>query len=342
MNIIVTACHVPFIFGGATHHVQGTVDGLRALGHQVELMRFPFQFSPEKAIHDVMHFAEHLDLTRPNGQQVNRVISLQFPGYGVIHPHHTVWLMHQHRAAYELFDASTATPEQSRLREAITAFDKRVLQRVHHRFANSPRVADRLAQFNQLEAEPLLHPPAQAEFFRCATAQPYIFYPSRLETLKRQELLIRAAARLRSNTSIVIAGTGGQEPMYRQLIGELGLENRVKLLGHITDAEKIAFYAHSLGVFFGPYDEDYGYITLEAMLSSKPVITCSDSGGPLQFVVHQDTGYVLEPNAQAIANAIDALAEKPEKAAQMGRSGRARYQDMHISWPHTIERLLAA
>ena len=44
-------------------------------------------------------------------------------------------------------------------------------------------------------------------------------------------------------------------------------------------------YAHSLGVIFPAVDEDYGYVTLEAMLSSKPVITCADSGGPLEFVV---------------------------------------------------------
>ena len=40
----------------------------------------------------------------------------------------------------------------------------------------------------------------------------------------------------------------------------------------------------ALGVIFPPLDEDYGYVTLEAMLAAKPVITCTDSGGPLEFV----------------------------------------------------------
>ena len=60
MNIIVTACHVPFIGGGATHHIQGLLGALRAQGHHVELLRLPFQFSPEASIHRVMEFAEHL------------------------------------------------------------------------------------------------------------------------------------------------------------------------------------------------------------------------------------------------------------------------------------------
>lgn len=342
MNIIVTACHVPFIFGGATHHVQGTVDSLRAMGHEVELLRLPFQFAPEKAIHHVMQFAEELDLSMPNGQRVDRVISLQFPGYGIQHPHHIVWLMHQHRAVYELFDAEHATAAQLSLRDAVTAFDSRALGKVRHRFANSPRVAERLAQFNQLSSEPLLHPPALAPFFRCAPAQPYIFYPSRLESLKRQELLIRAAALVRSDVGILIAGTGGQEPAYRQLIAELKLEHKVRLLGHVSDAEKIAFYANCLGVFFGPHDEDYGYITLEAMLSAKPVITCMDSGGPLEFVMNQHTGHVVDPTAQSVAVAIDALAEDHAKAAEMGQAGLRHYQSKNIGWTHTIERLLAA
>lgn len=341
MNIIVTACQVPFIFGGATHQVNGLVKALQAAGHNVELLRFPFQFSPEAAIHALMKHCEGLDLSRPNGQTVDRVISLQFPGYGVQHPKHVVWVMHQHRAVYELFDPATATPEHVTLRAAVTEYDQRVLSRASHRFAESPRVAERLMQYNGLASEPLAHPPAFADRFCCAPAQPYIFYPSRLETLKRQDLLIEAARQLRSPVSILIAGTGGQHHALAQKIAHHGLEHRVRLLGHLTEAEKFAFYAHALAVFFGPYDEDYGYITLEAMLSSKPVLTCTDSGGPLAFVVDGETGFVLPPQPDAIAAAIDQLHAQPERAAQMGRAGRDHYLGMDINWTRTVERLLA-
>src|SRR5690242_21322023 len=46
-------------------------------------------------------------------------------------------------------------------------------------------------------------------------------------------------------------------------------------------------------------------ISLEAMLSSKALITCSDSGGPLEFVRDGVTGYVADPTAQAMAAAMD-------------------------------------
>lgn len=340
MNIIVTACQVPFISGGATYHVEGLVSALQQAGHNVELLRFPFQFQPEDSIERLMQHCESLDLSCPNGQRVDRVISLQFPGYGVQHPHHTVWIMHQHRLVYELFDAASATPAQQRLREQVIAYDSRVLGQARKLFANSARVAERLQQYNGLQAEPLSHPPAFAERFRCAGALPYIFYPSRLESLKRQDLLIEAARHLRSPVGILIAGSGGQQERYQRMIAEYGLEQRVRLLGQISEQEKIAFYANALGVFFGPHDEDYGYITLEAMLSAKPVLTCQDSGGPLAFVLEGETGHILPPEPQAIAAAIDRLHASPERAARMGRAGRERYQQLGISWKTTLDRLL--
>jgi glycosyltransferase involved in cell wall biosynthesis len=342
MRIIVTANQVPFMSGGAEHHIRGLVRALQTHGHEVELMRFPFQFNPESSIQHLMDFCAGLDLSRPSGQQVDRVISLQFPGYAVRHPHHIAWVMHQHRAVYELFEPSQASPELRQLSQAIHAFDRQALAGCRHVFANSGRVAERLQQFNGVRAEPLSHPPPHAEHLRCAPAQPYIFYPSRLETLKRQDLLIESARHLRSDVGILIAGTGGQETRFKALVERHGLQQRVRFLGQISEAEKLAFYANCLGVFFGPFDEDYGYITLEAMLSSKPVITCQDSGGPLAFVRHLQTGHVVAPEPMAVAQAVDALALAPDRAADMGRAGRDHYQSLGIHWDRTVERLLSA
>jgi len=74
------------------------------------------------------------------------------------------------------------------------------------------------------------------------------------------------------------------------MIQHYGLSDRVRLIGLISQEELLAFYANCLAVFFGPFEEDYGYITLEAMLSAKPVITCNDSGGPLEFITHESGG----------------------------------------------------
>jgi len=340
MKLIVTANIVPFMPGGADNHITGLTDQLKAHGHEVELIRFPFRFSPEADIERLMDFCQHTSLQSPNGVSVDKVISLQFPAYGVQHRDHTVWLMHQHRAAYELFDENTAAPGLKAIRDAIIDFDTRNLGAATTLFANSQRVADRLQQYNGLTAQPLYHPPAGAEAFYCGDDQAYIFCPSRLERLKRQDLLIKAAAHLRSPVKILIGGDGGQRRVYQQMIQDLQVQDTVRLIGRFTEAEKMAYYARSLAVFFGPFDEDYGYITLEAMLSSKPVICCDDSGGPLEFVHHDETGFVLAPEPELIAEKIDWLYYNRPAAAEMGRAGREAYAQHRISWEHVVERLL--
>ncbi|MBZ9540436.1 glycosyltransferase family 4 protein [Modicisalibacter tunisiensis] len=340
MRVLVTATHVPFMSGGAEAHIQGVGDALRRAGHSVETLRLPFRFSPESDIQRLMDYTETLDFTAPNGLTIDKAVSLQFPTYGISHPDHTVWVMHQHRAVYELWDDAAANDAQRQLRRAIHAYDERHLARAQRLFANSPRVAERLATYNGLSAEPLSHPPPGAERLRHDEDWGYVFYPSRLESLKRQDLLIEAARHLTSPVKILLGGEGGQQERFARLIERHGLGDRVRLMGRISDAEKIACYAHALAVFFGPFDEDYGYVTLEAMLAGKPVITCTDSGGPLAFVEHGETGWVTEPQPEAIAAAIDDAWQHRARSRDMGLAGQAAYHQAGISWDNVVARLV--
>ena len=124
------------------------------------------------------------------------------------------------------------------------------------------------------------------------------------------------------------------------MIQDLGLQDRVRLLGNLSEEQLLAFYAYSLGVFFGPHDEDYGYVTLEAMLARKPVITCTDSGGPLEFVDHGQSGFVVEPDARSVAAAIDWLYEHQDEAADLGQKGYLKYRAMDISWKNLVYTLI--
>lgn len=341
MRILVAANIAPFLAGGADYHINGLTEALHRGGHDVVCLRFPFQFSPPAAIESLMGFCEGYDISAPNGVSIDCLLSLQFPAYGLWHPNHRVWIMHQHRAAYDLYDdAATSEPERQ-LMQRVRAFDARVLPSIPRRFANSERVAARLRQYNGLDSVPLYHPPHQPERFRCESPERYIFFPSRLETLKRQDLLIEATRLVKAPIGFLLAGTGGQQARYQQLIDQHGLGHKVRLLGQVSEAEKRTYYARALAIFYGPFDEDYGYVTLEAMLAAKPVITCSDSGGPLELVEHGRTGLVVEPRPDAIADAIERLYQQPAESAGMGRAGRERYQALGISWERVVEQLLA-
>lgn len=340
MKVLLSATLVPFIRGGAEYHIEGLSRALRDHGHEVELLRLPFRFSPESAIHQTMAHASALDMRAPNGIEIDRAISLQFPAWGIQHPQHTVWVMHQHRACYELWEEKGASEQAKALKDAVHAFDQTHLGQAQALFANSRRVAERLENHNGLAATPLYHPPHGAARFYSDEAWDYIFYPSRLESLKRQELLIEAARHISSPVKIIIAGEGGQREHYQQLIERYHLQHRVMLLGRVSEEEKLAWYAHALAIFFGPYDEDYGYITLEAMLAAKPVVTCRDSGGPLEFVEHDTNGWVTEPEAGAVAHAIDTAWQNKARSAEMGRAGQAAYHRSGISWNNVVTQLL--
>jgi glycosyltransferase involved in cell wall biosynthesis len=145
---------------------------------------------------------------------------------------------------------------------------------------------------------------------------------------------------VKSPVAAIIGGNGGQMPQYQRLIEELGLGHRVRLIGSLSDEELLAYYACCLGVFFGPQDEDYGLVTLEAMLARKPVITCRDSGGPLEFVLNGETGFVVEPDPKEIARSIDILASNRNRASDLGTTGYLRYQAMDISWENVVADLL--
>ncbi len=341
MRILVTASLAPFIHGGGERHVDNLCAALRACDHEVALLRLPFKFSPESDIERLMAFCDGYDVTAPNGQRVDRLISLQFPGFGMRHPDHVVWLMHQHRAVYELFDPQAATPALRQLREKIVDYDRRALSGATRVFANSRRVAERLRHYNGIESTPLYHPPPDAERLHCGESWDYVFYPSRLESLKRQDLLIEAARLLVSKTKILIGGEGPQLERYQRLIDQHALGDRVRLLGAFSEDERLALYAHSLAVAFPSFDEDLGYVPLEAMYAGKAVVTCSDSGGPLEFVVHGETGEVAEPTPAALAAAIDRLAAQPERTREMGQAGRERVLALGLSWQRVVATLCA-
>ena len=89
---------------------------------------------------------------------------------------------------------------------------------------------------------------------------------------------------------------------------------------------------------YAPVDEDYGYITLEAFLARKPVVTASDSGGTLEFVEDGVNGAVCAPQAEAIGAAINRLVADRSRAAALGGAGYERARQ--VTWNGVIEQLV--
>lgn len=349
MRILIATTHVPFVRGGAETHAEGLRDALQGNGHTVEIVAVPFKWYPAEKILDHMLACRLLDLTEFNGTTVDLLIGLKFPAYLIPHPRKVLWILHQHRTAYELWDHPLGDiiyhPHGAQVRQAIINADKNLIPEARRVFANSENVARRLQTYCGISATPLYHPPPGAELFGTEAAEDYLFFPSRLCQAKRQMLVLEALAQTRLPVRVRFAGAPDVPEFARELESrakQLGVNDRAKWLGEISEAEKRHQYACSLGVIYPPIDEDYGYVTLEAMLASKPVVSCTDSGGPIEFVAHHETGIIAEPTAEALAAAFDFLWSHRDAAARWGMAGRARYDRSGISWSNVVTKLLAA
>lgn len=340
MRIVIASIQVPFVFGGATYLAQDLREQLRLRSHTAELVTLPFRFSPPKQIERSIEIWQGEDFDELNMIEPDLVIPLTFPSYYCKHARIRPWLMHQFRSAYEFYTQDDDSPLTSTLRDQIVTKDSLHLSRCERVFTISRNVSHRLFVNNAVASEHLYPPAPYADRFYSGDFRPYIFSPGRLESLKRQHLLIDAIHHVQSPAVFLIAGMGGQYGELMKRIERENLGNRVRLLGTISEAEKYAYYANCSGVFFGPQDEDYGYVTLEAMLASKPVITCTDSGGPLEFVLDRETGLITSPDAKEIAQAIDSLIVDDHFAKRLGDNGRERYEQMNLSWDFVIETLL--
>jgi glycosyltransferase involved in cell wall biosynthesis len=82
-------------------------------------------------------------------------------------------------------------------------------------------------------------------------------------------------------------------------------------------------------------------VTLEAFFAGKPVITHTDSGGPLEFVKHGENGYVIGADPLEIASVLDELYCDKARAARMGQAGLKLLGQLNIDWNTVIERLLS-
>ena len=346
MRVLIATAQVPFVRGGAEMHAEGLQAALTAAGHQVEQVRLPFKWYPPERILDQILATRLLDVTESSGNRIDRVIGLKFPAYLVPHPSKVLWILHQFRQAYDFWggemDDLMQFPNGREVRDAVRSADQAFIPEARAVYANSQNVAARLKRFCGIDAAPLYHPPPGAELFRSAPAEDFLYLPSRVNPTKRQLLVVEALALCREPVRVRFSGPvddAGYERAIGDRVRELGLDDRVELLGAAEETTKREHYARCLGVVYPPVDEDYGYVTLEAMLASKPVITCSDSGGPLEFVRDTETGLVAEPTAAALAGAMDRLWGDRAQAARWGAAGRELYDRRDITWQRVVATL---
>ncbi|AOZ93302.1 glycosyltransferase family 4 protein [Paenibacillus crassostreae] len=338
----IAICHaqVPFVKGGAELLVTSLSTELLRRDFNVDIVQLPFKWYPNEQLIQSMMNWKFIDLSESNGEKIDLVIGTKFPSYGVNHNNKVTWLVHQFRQIYDLqgtkYSQYDFSPESLSIKELVSRYDNNSLSDSKEIFTIAQNTTDRLERFNHIKSEVLYHPPKHVGLYFNNSFDNYILSVGRLDKLKRIDILIESLKQTDSSIKCIIAGQGPERENLERLVSKLGLNDRVKFLGFVEDKQLLKLYADCLAVYFAPYDEDYGYVTLEAFLSAKPIITLNDSGGVLEFVKDEINGFVLT-NTNEISSKIDYLYRNKQVAKEFGVMG---YESVkHITWDHVIDRL---
>ena len=341
-RILVCGVQTLYVRGGAELLVDTLAEQLRARGHTVDLVSLPYTDVPRTQI--LMSFLawRALNFRQIHGNAIDLVIGTKFPSYAWRHPNKVVWLTHQHRQAYELYGTRYSDmhsrPDGRFFAWLVRRLDRWSLGGAKGLFTISQNTTDRLKKYNGLNARALYPPPKLAPLLHCEEYGDFLLAVGALSLSAlrphpagarpdnvRGEVLSR---RRRPPT----AGAGADVP--RSWASATACASWARW----DDATLVDLYARCLGVIYPPYDEDYGYVTVEAFLARKPVISTPDAGGVLEFLDDGQTGYVaVSATPEALADAIERLWSDRDRASGLGAAGYQRVQG--ISWDPVIDAL---
>ncbi|MGB3639961.1 MAG: glycosyltransferase family 4 protein [Rivularia sp. (in: cyanobacteria)] len=172
---------------------------------------------------------------------------------------------------------------------------------------------------------------------------PTVAFAGRLVWEKGVDILIEAFSKVQKkipSAHLLIAGKGEAEASLKSLIKQLGLQNQVTLLGHLSRPmleEKLS--QAWVQVVPSRWAEPFGIVAIEAMMRGSAVIA-TDAGGLREIVRHQQTGLLIpSENVESLTNAILRLLSDRNLAEQMGQQGR-EIALAHFTETHFVDQFI--
>jgi len=329
-NILVLGVKVPFTVGGQDVLVSTLVRELRRRDHLVDTVELPYSSLPKEALLNQAAMWRSVSFEAFAGHDVDLIIATKFPSYFAKHRNKSLWLVHQHRPMYDLYGGRYSDisddPRDEQLRRMIMEADTKVIGECAYVSGISKNVIDRLHKYNGIKGDVLYPPLAFGDRYRAAESEDYILSVGRICSIKRVDLMIKALPIVHNFVKLKVVGAPDEPHVMEYLKNEIDkhhLWDRVEFLGRVDDEALIELYSKAIAVFYAPHNEDYGYVTLEAMASSRPVLAATDSGGVLEFVRHEENGLVVEPTTDAMGHAANRLVEDRAYAKSLGLQGRS-------------------
>ena len=333
-------------------------------GLPVEQVRPPFQNEY------FMYMALVEQTQRLHLDHFDAVLTTQPPTYLVPHRRKVALFFHQSRLFYDLagpiIEAGMVDPElHSTAASAIRLLERESVHEVSFWLAGSAESASRLDHYWSIPPHLIdiyRAPPTSVP----ASVMPYqpqgpIVSVSRLEWPKRPELLVQAMHTSKSGRAAHLVGGGSRLDFVKDLDVAFHrnrdlvtrsldpglwvksgvttqkkrrpsgpLSGRVVFEGVVSNERRDLLYDQAAVVVAPAYKEDYGLTAIEAMIRARPVIVCRDGGGLTELITDGLNGLIVEPNAVALAKAIDGLVADPARAERLGRAARKAVLDISM------------
>ena len=151
----------------------------------------------------------------------------------------------------------------------------------------------------------------------------------RIVARKASTQLIETLAAL-PDVFLLVIGDGPEAAAVKQRASELGVENRLRMLGYVSDEVKYGAYSVSDVFVSTAQHEGFGLVFLEAMSFGLPVV-CYNRGGQTDFLSTPTTGDVIQLNdLRAFTEAVRALRDSPERCAAVCRHNLTKVEDFFI------------
>lgn len=189
-----------------------------------------------------------------------------------------------------------------------------------------------------------IHPPLPDV---ARSEHPSLLVLGRLVPHKRIEIALQVTARLAADyprLELVVAGQGWWEPKLRHRAAELGITDRVRFVGHVSDAERHRLLATSWISLVPSLKEGWGLVVVEAGAHGTPSIGFDGAGGLSESIVDEHTGLLARhDDVEHFLELTATLLCEDESREQLGK--QAAIYATRFTWESTVdefERQLAA
>ncbi|MCL2492263.1 MAG: glycosyltransferase [Coriobacteriia bacterium] len=344
--------YYPPVIGGIESHVRDLSEALVAAGHQVNVV---CSNTEHRFVQEVINGVEITRLPRltekastPITRHFGEILRIEGEHSDLIHFHFPYpwgefqWLFqHPLRRTPFVVTYHTDIVRQKTALGLYSPFLKRFLDKAELIMASSPQLIE-YSQFLEPKADKCRHVDfglnldhiannevaiARAKQLKATlpSERPVVLFTGRLVYYKGVEVLIDSMPLV--DAEYVVIGSGPLEQDMIARAKELGVDDRLHMLGRASDEDLAAWY-HVADVFALPSvetSEAFGLVQIEAHAAGTPVVSTLLKSGVPYANLDGVTGYsVVVGDAKALADGLNKVLNDPETAAKLGAQAKER------------------